>query len=238
MMPRIVTLQRPQSGSLGGRRLLDQLREDLVVGRTPLARRLDCRTGLGDDIEDEWHGDARILDDDPHASGARAACTARTPSTSWRASTSNVPEVSISMTSPPVALRRSASGVSRATSRPPAIRATRSHDSASVTYCVVTRSVRPSSRRRRSSVHTWARSSGSMPTVGSSRMRSSGSWTSADPRATRRCCPPDRLCATRLRTGVRSINSRTSFTRRLRAPHSMPKRLAARSMFSPAVRSG
>ena len=35
--------------------------------------------------------------------------------------------------------------------------------------------------------------SGSTPTVGSSRMSSSGSWSSAAARDARRCWPPDRL---------------------------------------------
>ena len=50
--------------------------------------------------------------------------------------------------------------------------ATWSQSSASLTYCVVTRSVRPASRRRCSSSQIVWRRSGSMPAVGSSRKRS------------------------------------------------------------------
>ena len=52
--------------------------------------------------------------------------------------------------------------------------ATMSHDSASLTYWVVTIIVRPSARRRWSSSQTLARRSGSMPAVGSSRNSSAG----------------------------------------------------------------
>ncbi len=67
------------------------------------------------------------------------------------------------MTSPPDASRRRSSGVARARRRPPAISATRSHDSASLMYWVVTSIVRPVARNRWSSSQTLARSSGSMP---------------------------------------------------------------------------
>ncbi len=78
----------------------------------------------------------------------------RAPSPSRRAA------VSSSRMSPPIASRRRSSGVASAMSRPPAIIATMSHDSASLTYWVVTSSVRPASRRRWSSSQIVERSSG------------------------------------------------------------------------------
>ena len=67
----------------------------------------------------------------------------------------------------------------------------RSHSSASVTYWVVTSSVRPASRRRWSSSQIVLRRIGSMPAVGSSRSSRSGSWTRAQASSRRRCMPPD-----------------------------------------------
>ena len=86
----------------------------------------------------------------------------------------------------------SAAGVPSATSRPWSMIPTRSASwSASSRYCVVRKTVVPSSRSRRTSSHSVVRDVGSRPVVGSSRNRTSGSWISAIARSSRRRMPPE-----------------------------------------------
>src|SRR5207247_2571797 len=79
-----------------------------------------------------------------------------------------------STTSPPKARRRSASGVSMATTRPAHMTATTSQSAASATYWVETSSVRAASRSDRKCVQNRARSTGSTRAVRSSRTVTSG----------------------------------------------------------------
>ena len=63
--------------------------------------------------------------------------------------------------------------------------------SASSRYCVVRKTVVPWPLIRRSSSQTVSRLAGSSPVVGSSRNSTSGSWTSAAARSSRRFIPPE-----------------------------------------------
>ena len=87
----------------------------------------------------------------------------------------------------------SAAGVPSATIRPWSMIPTRSAStSASSRYCVVRKTVTPSSRASRatssqSAVRLWM----SSPVVGSSRKRIRGEWTSASARSRRRFIPPE-----------------------------------------------
>ena len=87
----------------------------------------------------------------------------------------------------------SAAGVPSATIRPRWMIPTRSaRTSASSRYCVVRKTVTPSSRARRAtSVQRALRLCGSRPVVGSSRKRIEGPWTSASARSRRRFIPPE-----------------------------------------------
>ena len=86
----------------------------------------------------------------------------------------------------------SAAGVPSATIRPSSMIPTRSASwSASSRYCVVRKTVVPSSLSRRTSSQSVMRLTGSSPVVGSSRNSTSGSWTSAIARSRRRRMPPE-----------------------------------------------
>ena len=91
--------------------------------------------------------------------------------------------------SPPSAARAFPS----ATMRPWSMIPTRSAStSASSRYCVVRKTVTPSSRARRpTSSQSAVRLCGSRPVVGSSRKRIDGSWISASARSSRRFMPPE-----------------------------------------------
>ena len=129
-----------------------------------------------------------------------------------------------STTSPPTASRRSSSGVARARSRPSAISATRSHASASLTYWVVTISVRPASRSavelvpdpRRAGAGRCRRSARrgtGAPGRGPGHRRARGGA------ACRRTARPAR----RLRTSHRSTSCRTSLVRATAARQQHPE---------------
>ena len=111
--------------------------------------------------------------------------------------------------------------------------------SASSMKCVVSRIVLPcdSSCRRPSQIR--CRACGSRPVVGSSRIRSSGSLTSARASVSRRFMPPDsvRMCASRLLAEAREIEQLRECARRAsrgRCRNSCRRR----SRFSVTVKSG
>ena len=87
----------------------------------------------------------------------------------------------------------SSAGVPSATILPWSMIPTRSaRTSASSRYCVVRKTVTPSSRRSRAtSSQSAVRLCGSSPVVGSSRKRIRGRWTSASARSRRRFMPPE-----------------------------------------------
>ena len=213
--------RRPRGPCVAGRprrrRLaaVDELREDFVERRPVFARRDDVAAGRRNRVDECRDRITGIVGDDPDIPRARLTDGSDRPAAFSRTVPSNARVVSISTTSPPIAERRSSSGGASAMSRPSAISATWSHSSASLTYCVVTRSVRPSARSRWSSSQIDFRRSGSIPAVGSSRNSSAGSCTRAHASSSRRCIPPDSSLARRLRASHRSTSSSTSRTRRV-----------------------
>ena len=132
-----------------------------------------------------------------------------------------------------------AAGVSAATIRPAAMIPSRSASwSASSRYCVVRKTVVPSSRRRRTSSHSVRREVGSRPVVGSSRNRTSGSWMSAIARSRRRRMPPEYVPTRRSAAWLRPTRSMSSAPRARTARGAMPCRVACSSISSLPVMSG
>ena len=203
--------------------------EDLVEAERMLPGRRRPRRRRPDRLDDGRQCGGGVLDGRPGCRADRAGGS-RGRRARWSSveRVERAPSVSTSMTSPPQRLpaqlvRRAPSAMSR----PSAISATASHSSASLTYWVVTRIVRPASRSRWSSSQTVPRRIGSMPAVGSSRNSSVGL---VDERAgeLEAALHPARQVA---RPGGRGrptarASSRTSRVRRRRRRQSMPEQAA------------
>ena len=131
---------------------------------------------------------------------SRRALMPRPPASpaKWRkaASRSSVP-----------ASARSSAPVPRAMTLPARTNRSSSHRSASSMTWLETTIVVPASASARKWVQNWTRRSGSTPTVGSSRNRTVGRWTSAQASERRRRWPPDERAGDGLRA-VREVDER------------------------------
>ena len=87
-------------------------------------------------------------------------------------------------------------------------------------------------RMRAIKSQNWARASGSTPVVGSSRMSRSGSWMSAQHRASFCFMPPESLPAGRARNGCSPVLRVRSSMRRRRSAVSWPNRRPKNCRFS------
>ena len=216
-------------------------RSSATAGPSARTRRAKTSSNVGRSSRRTDHPDARSAKDlhdagtaVPASSTTRLNRVGSSCRTSWtkarsakiRRSTGSC--VSISTRSPPIAWRRSSSGVAEGDE--PAL-----GDEGDPVACLgfvdvlrrdqerAARVAQPMELRPR---HV-ARRSGSMPAVGSSRNRSAGSWTSAQASSSRRCMPPDRSELAGVRAPSHSsTSSRTSRVRRRRARKNRPYRLA------------
>ncbi len=169
----------------------------------------------------------------PAIGSPKRASTARIPprSASWVGTASTLGR-------PIVAL--SSAGVPSATIRPLSMIPTRlASTSASSRYCVVRKTVTPSScASRPTSFHSALRLCGSSPVVGSSRKRIRGSCTSASARSRRRFIPPEYVRILRSPASVRPTRSRRFWERSARWRRPMAWSAICRFRCSRPVRSG
>ena len=110
--------------------------------------------------------------------------------------------------------------------------------SASSRYCVVRKMVVPRALIRRSSSHTVIRLAGSRPVVGSSRNNTSGSWTRAEARSSRRFIPPEYPLIRRSPASTRSTSSSSSWARRAACTWEPPNSLLCKTSNSRPVWRG
>ena len=151
-----------------------------------------------------------------HVDGAQPAVRAHRVEAAERTLVTGQVENCSRTTSAP-SLAFSSSGVPRATTRPWSSTATVSASwSASSRYWVVSRTVTPSSTRRRTVLHICSRLRGSSPVVGSSRNTRGGRAIMLMARSRRRRIPPEYLAARRSAASARP-NSASSSRARVRA---------------------
>ena len=96
----------------------DELGEDLVEAEAKLPGRHDLAARLSDGVDDGREAGRRVLDPDAGARADQSAGRGGPPGTVSRAVPSNSSAVSISIASPPSAVRRSSSGGATAMRRP------------------------------------------------------------------------------------------------------------------------
>src|SRR5919204_614341 len=144
-------------------------------------------------LEDAWddqdeHDRARVAAKLAEDAGGRGERDPPAHAGTWPRSTSR--RKAASRSSAPVSSRSSA-GVPAARMRPPRMRSSRSQRSASSMTWLETRSAVSERASSWNVSHRSRRSTGSRPTVGSSRTSSGGLFRSAGARPTRACWPPE-----------------------------------------------